>query len=53
MMVSLLMCWAIWIVRNDFIFKEVQPNINLAKAVFKKEMKILSLRARTRYSHTL
>jgi hypothetical protein len=52
MMVTILMCWAIWIVRNDFIFKRVQPNISTAKAFYTKEMKILSLPARTRFTHT-
>ena len=52
MMVTILMCWAIWTLRNYFIFKDIQPAITWAKAVFTKEMKILSLRARTRFSHT-
>ena len=48
----ILTCWEIWTDRNYFIFKGVQPNISTAKAMFAKEMKILSVRARTRFSHT-
>jgi hypothetical protein len=44
------MCWAIWTVRNDLIFTNVQPDIQAAKGIFKKELPLLNLRAKTRVS---
>jgi hypothetical protein len=52
MAIAILMCWSIWIVRNDFIFKGVQPNINMAKEVLKKELSILSFRTKASLSLT-
>ena len=52
MMVTILMCWAIWTVRNDFIFKNVQPSVQAAKETFKKELSLLSLRAKAKVSVT-
>ena len=52
LMVTILMSWAIWNARNDFIFKNKQPSTIAVKALFEKEMRIHSLRARSRLSHT-
>ena len=52
MMVAILMSWAIWTVRNDFIFKNVQPNVEAAKEIFRKELSLLSLTAKTSISIT-
>ena len=52
MMVAILMCWAIWSVRNDFIFRNIQPNVQTAKEIFRKEIALLSLRAKTKDSIT-
>jgi hypothetical protein len=50
MMVAILMCWAIWTVRNDLIFKNLKPQIQAAKEIFRKELKLLNLRAKARVS---
>jgi pectin methylesterase-like acyl-CoA thioesterase len=47
---AILMSWAIWTVRNDFIFKNFQPEVEKAKEIFKKETHILSLRAKAKDS---
>jgi hypothetical protein len=52
LMVAILMCWAVWNAWNDFIFKNKQPSTFAVKALFQKELRILSLRARSRLSHT-
>jgi len=52
MMVAILMCWAVWTVRNGFIFKNVQPSVQAAKETFKKELSLLSLRAKAKVSVT-
>jgi hypothetical protein len=44
----ILICWAIWSVRNDFIFNNEQLDIQAAKRTFKKELSLLNLRAKTK-----
>jgi len=51
-MVAILMCWAVWTVRNGFIFKNVQPSVQAAKETFKKELSLLSLGAKAKVSVT-
>jgi hypothetical protein len=41
------MCWAIWTVRNDAIFRQVQPSIPHCKAIFKREFAQVILRAKS------
>jgi hypothetical protein len=50
MIYAILMSWAIWIVRNDFIFKNLQPGVDKVKEIFKKETQLLSLRAKAKDS---
>jgi len=50
MISAILMSWAIWTIRNDFIFKNLQPEVEKAKEVFKKEIQLLSLRAKAKDS---
>jgi hypothetical protein len=50
MMLVILMCWAIWTTRNDRIFKGIPPNVTRAKAVFALELKILTLRVKTKHT---
>jgi hypothetical protein len=52
LMVTILVCWAIWCARNDFIFKNKQPTTDAVKALFQKELRILSLRSRSKLAHT-
>jgi len=52
MAVIILMCWAIWTARNDVIFKRTPASFLSVKALFLKELKLLSLRAKTRFSET-
>jgi len=48
MISAILMSWAIWTIRNDFIFKNLQPEVEMAKEVFKKEIQFLSLRSKAK-----
>jgi hypothetical protein len=52
LVVVILMCWAIWNVRNDLIFKGRPPDPSVAKDIFLKEIKILSLRVKVKLSGT-
>ena len=52
LMMAVLMCWSIWTARKDLVFKGVPPSSSMVKAMFTKEMKILSLRAKARLSQT-
>jgi hypothetical protein len=44
MMMAILLCWAIWTVMNDYIFNNIQSQINSGKETYRKEMRLLSLR---------
>lgn len=44
--VIILMCWAIWMVRNDLIFRELQPSMQDCKQHFEKEFALAMLRAK-------
>ena len=50
MEVIILMSWTIWKSRNDFIFRQIQPSIALAKLNFREEFRLLLLRAKRAYS---
>jgi len=50
MISAILMSWAIWTIRNGFIFNNIQPQVELAKEVFLKELKLLTLRVKARDS---
>jgi hypothetical protein len=50
MMVAIFMCWAIWTVRSNLIFKNLQPDIQAARQIFKKELNLLNLGAKARVS---
>jgi hypothetical protein len=52
MIVAILMCRCIWSVRNDLIFKGIPQNLGTVKAVFSKELKILTLRAKAKFAST-
>jgi hypothetical protein len=43
------MCWSIWSVRNDLIFRGIQPSLNRSKTIFKKEFAQVILRAKPSY----
>jgi len=40
-----------WAVRNGFIFNNIQPQVELAKKVFLKELKLQTLRVRAKDSY--
>jgi hypothetical protein len=50
MISAILMSWAIWTVRNDFIFNNIQPQVQRAKEIFLKEINLLTLRAKAKDS---
>jgi len=37
MEIIILFCWAIWMSRNNFIFRELTPSIQGCKRIFKSE----------------
>jgi hypothetical protein len=43
------MCWSMWSVRNDFIFRDIQPSLQRCKAIFKREFAQVILRAKVAY----
>jgi hypothetical protein len=43
------MCWAIWSVRNDTIFRQFAPTIQSGKRHFKAEFATVILRAKNAY----
>jgi hypothetical protein len=36
-----LVCWALWIIRNEFIFKGIPPSIYRSRNIFKDELALL------------
>ena len=48
MEIIILMCWTIWNARNDWIFRQVSPNLQLFKSCFREELHLLSLRMKRR-----
>lgn len=43
------MCWSIWLVRNDLIFRGIQPSVQRCKGIFKKEFAQVIVRAKAAY----
>jgi hypothetical protein len=41
------MCWAIWIMRNDIIFRNIAHSIQRCRAIFRKEFALVTLRAKS------
>jgi hypothetical protein len=39
-------CWAIWKIRNDFLFKDITPNLYRCKKLFKEELALLVYKAK-------
>jgi hypothetical protein len=46
--IIILKSWCIWMARNDFIFKALQPTLLAVKVRFKKEFALVILRAKNR-----
>jgi hypothetical protein len=44
--IIILMCWTIWMSRNDLIFRGQQPTLQLAAQRFKSEFALVVLRAK-------
>jgi hypothetical protein len=49
MEVIILLCWAIWMCRNNFIFRQIPPSTQNCKFIFKTEFNLLLCRARRKY----
>jgi hypothetical protein len=41
MEIIIIMCWTIWKVRNDMIFRQISPRMQNAKEDFRKEFEVL------------
>jgi hypothetical protein len=52
MEIIITMCWAIWMMRNDIIFRNIAHLVSRCKAVF-KEFALVILRARTSYQPSI
>jgi hypothetical protein len=48
MEIIILMSWAIWKIRNDNIFRQINPSFQSAKDFFRAELQLLVLRIRRR-----
>jgi hypothetical protein len=50
MEVIILMCWTIWMARNDVIFRQIGPSLQNSKDNFRMELQLLLLRDKRCYS---
>lgn len=46
MEIIIIMCWAIWKARNDFIFRQINPSLQSTKVFSRDEFQLLSLRTK-------
>jgi hypothetical protein len=46
MEIIIIMAWSIWLTRNDWIFKNVDPTVESCRRKFKEEFKLLLIRAK-------
>jgi hypothetical protein len=44
--VLIIMSWSIWMARNDFIFRGIQPNMQFVSDNFKREFALVTFRAK-------
>ncbi|KAG2577726.1 hypothetical protein PVAP13_6NG222600 [Panicum virgatum] len=44
MEIIILMAWIIWVMRNDWIFKDIDPSVDICKRHFMSEMTLLNHR---------
>ena len=51
--IIILMCWCIWMQRNDFIFRGIQPSSANCHQHFKKEFALVILRAMNRHKESM
>ena len=53
MEIIILWSWSLWTARNDFIFKQQQPSLNVVKANFKHELSLVVHRAKPAYKQLI
>jgi len=46
------MSWAIWCTKNDYIFEGIQPEQDKVREKFEKELRILTLQVKAKFSAT-
>lgn len=46
------MCWSMWTIRNDIIFRNMPASVQRCKPIFKEEFALVILRSRDRYHPT-
>jgi hypothetical protein len=49
MEIVITMCWCIWTIRNDTIFRNIPASIQPCKDIFKEEFALVILRAKGKY----
>lgn len=49
MEIIITMCWSVWAVKNDLIFRDVQPSMQRCQSVFKREFAQVILRVKAAY----
>ena len=47
--IVILLCWSIWISRNDLIFQGLQPSTNSCQRIFKTELVLLGHRVSSKH----
>ena len=53
MEVLITMCWSIWTMRNDIIFKNIPHSVQRCRQVFRKEFALIILRAKMKLLHQI
>jgi len=53
MEITITFCWSLWMQRNDYIFRGVQPSSGNCLGFFKKEFALVILRAKPRYKESM
>lgn len=49
MEISILTAWAIWATRNNWMFHDVDPTVQICMAKFRREFSLLLRRAKQKY----
>jgi len=49
MEIVIILCWSIWSIRNDLIFRQIPPSLFRCLSIFKDTFGLLLLRAKRRY----
>ena len=51
--IIIVMCWCIWMQRNDHIFKGIQPSVEAFLQHFREQFALVILRAKARFKDSM